>query len=94
MKKILSLLLAVIILTGSLVIGVSAAQGETVFAGGGAKCTITVPANCKDTEKYAAKTLQKYIKEITGEELTIFASSDASKGKTIYISTLIKSAHK
>lgn len=87
MKKILSLLLTVIILSGSLVFGVSAAESENVFAGGGEKCTITVPVNSKDTEMYAAKTLQKYIKEITGEELAISASLSVPAGKTIFIST-------
>lgn len=87
MKKLISIFLAVLFTMSALVFSVSAEDGDTVFVGSDTDCTITIPVNAAATEKYAAQTLQKYIKEITGKELAVNASLSVPSGKTIYIST-------
>lgn len=87
MKKIVSIFLSAVILMSALVFSVSAETDGNVFVGDGVNCTITIPVNAKGTEKYAAQTLQKYIKEITGKELAVSASLSVPSGKTICIST-------
>lgn len=87
MKKVVSIILSAIIMLSAFALGVSADAEKNIFVGNGINCTIMIPADAAETEKYAAQTLQKYIKEITGIELAVSASSDAPSGKTICIST-------
>lgn len=71
MKKIISIILAAAVIFSCLAVAVSAQEKETVIVGGDYDTAIVLSDSATAQDRYAAKTLQKYIAQITGKTLKI-----------------------
>ena len=85
MKKVLSVILAAAIIFSCFVFSTSAQDAETVYVGNGLNSVIVTAEDATAQESYAAKTLQKYISEITGKTVEIAHSYPEIFDRAIYV---------
>ena len=85
MKKIISIFIAMTFVLSVLTVSAAAIDDETVLVSNNINCTIIIPENANEQEKYAADTMQKYIYQITGIKLQIRDDSSEKYRREIVI---------
>ena len=78
MKKTLSVLLCMVLLSGSLPLA-SLAEDTVVLVGGGTSSEIVIPEQASVQERYAAGTLSGYLAQITGVAVPVVSTAAAEK---------------
>lgn len=78
MKKCLSFLLAILMLSSVILFSVSAESAQTVLLSDSVSSVIVLPTNYKTTERYAAGKLQEYLQAITGIKVPIRTTKGVS----------------
>jgi hypothetical protein len=92
MKKAASLFIAIIIALSSLPVCAFAAGGDNVLVSKSIPCTIVIPAASTGTERYAAETMKKYVKEITDADVSILSDASEKSGNEIVIGNTARKA--
>ncbi|MCR5484053.1 MAG: DUF4838 domain-containing protein [Clostridiales bacterium] len=85
MKRLLCCFFAGLFLLASLPIVASAADADVVLFSSAAPCTIIISETADTQDVNAAETLQRYLSEISGQEIPIASDSAAASGPEIAV---------